>query len=201
MTCLLQAPLFSASTSSGSRRCSARIATLAVHDRNLRGDDGQGSDGAARQGAQRAPRAAQGRHRRLDQQAQEARPTATRRRTGSARSWAASRCFRTTRSRRPRSKLMQAGIRTKDLAFFIIAARFMLPVILGLTAVRDDLPRRLFPRMVAGCAVTSRSPASWSAATRRPTSGSRTRSPSAATRFARAFPTRSTCWSSAPRPV
>jgi tight adherence protein C len=30
---------------------------------------------------------------------------------------------------------MQAGIRTKDLAFFIIAARFILPVALGLTAV------------------------------------------------------------------
>ena len=45
------------------------------------------------------------------------------------------------------------------------------------------------------------SPASWSAATRRPTSGSRTRSTSAATRSARACPTRSTCWSSAPRPA
>jgi tight adherence protein C len=33
------------------------------------------------------------------------------------------------------TKLMQAGIRTKDLAFFIIAARFLLPVALGLTAV------------------------------------------------------------------
>ena len=33
------------------------------------------------------------------------------------------------------TKLMQAGIRTKDLAFFIIAARFLLPVILGVTAV------------------------------------------------------------------
>jgi tight adherence protein C len=32
-------------------------------------------------------------------------------------------------------KLMQAGIRTKDLAFFIIFARFVLPVVLGLTAV------------------------------------------------------------------
>ena len=32
-------------------------------------------------------------------------------------------------------KLMQAGIRTKDLAFFIIFARFVLPVILGLAAV------------------------------------------------------------------
>ena len=30
---------------------------------------------------------------------------------------------------------MQAGIRTKDLAFFIIAARFILPVVLGLGAV------------------------------------------------------------------
>jgi len=32
-------------------------------------------------------------------------------------------------------RLMQAGIRTKDLAFFIIAARFVLPLVLGLTAV------------------------------------------------------------------
>src|SRR5438477_8295232 len=31
-------------------------------------------------------------------------------------------------------RLMQAGIRTKDLAFFIIFARFVLPVVLGLTA-------------------------------------------------------------------
>jgi len=33
------------------------------------------------------------------------------------------------------AKLMQAGIRTKDLAFFIIFARFVLPVVLGVTAV------------------------------------------------------------------
>jgi tight adherence protein C len=32
-------------------------------------------------------------------------------------------------------KLMQAGIRTKDLAFFIILARFVFPVILGIAAV------------------------------------------------------------------
>ena len=32
-------------------------------------------------------------------------------------------------------KLMQAGIRTKDLAFFIIFARFILPLVLGVTAV------------------------------------------------------------------
>ena len=32
-------------------------------------------------------------------------------------------------------RLMQAGIRAKDLAFFIILARFVLPVILGLAAV------------------------------------------------------------------
>ena len=30
---------------------------------------------------------------------------------------------------------MQAGIRTKDLAFFIIFARFVLPVVIGVTAV------------------------------------------------------------------
>ncbi len=32
-------------------------------------------------------------------------------------------------------KLMQAGIRTKDLAFFIIFARFVLPVVLGIAVV------------------------------------------------------------------
>ncbi|HVU31654.1 MAG TPA: type II secretion system F family protein [Sphingomicrobium sp.] len=32
-------------------------------------------------------------------------------------------------------KLMQAGIRTKDLAFFLIFARFVLPVVIGATAV------------------------------------------------------------------
>ena len=32
-------------------------------------------------------------------------------------------------------RLMQAGIRTKDLAFFIILARFVLPVVIGITAV------------------------------------------------------------------
>jgi tight adherence protein C len=37
--------------------------------------------------------------------------------------------------KKTQQKLMQAGIRTKDLAFFIILARFVLPVILGLGAV------------------------------------------------------------------
>src|SRR5215213_4793616 len=32
-------------------------------------------------------------------------------------------------------RLMQAGIRTKDLAFFIIFARFILPLVLGTTAI------------------------------------------------------------------
>src|SRR5215213_5588015 len=32
-------------------------------------------------------------------------------------------------------RLMQAGIRTKDLAFFIILARFVLPVVIGIAAV------------------------------------------------------------------
>src|SRR5436305_4936417 len=32
-------------------------------------------------------------------------------------------------------RLMQAGIRTKDLAFFIIFARFVLPVVLGIVAI------------------------------------------------------------------
>ena len=37
--------------------------------------------------------------------------------------------------KKTQQRLMQAGIRTKDLAFFIILARFVLPVVLGLTAV------------------------------------------------------------------
>jgi tight adherence protein C len=37
--------------------------------------------------------------------------------------------------KKTQQRLMQAGIRTKDLAFFIIFARFVLPVVLGLAAV------------------------------------------------------------------
>src|SRR6476660_3237172 len=37
--------------------------------------------------------------------------------------------------KKPQLKLMQAGIRTKDLAFFIILARVVLPVVLGVSAV------------------------------------------------------------------
>lgn len=37
--------------------------------------------------------------------------------------------------KKTQTKLMQAGIRTKDLAFFIILARFVIPVVLGVVAV------------------------------------------------------------------
>jgi tight adherence protein C len=37
--------------------------------------------------------------------------------------------------KKTQDRLMQAGIRTKDLAFFIIFARFVLPVVLGVIAV------------------------------------------------------------------
>src|SRR6476659_3063001 len=37
--------------------------------------------------------------------------------------------------KKTQTKLMQAGIRTKDLAFFLIFARFVLPVVLGLVVV------------------------------------------------------------------
>ena len=45
-------------------------------------------------------------------------------------------------------KLMQAGIRTKDLAFFIIFAKFVLPVVLGIGSIvlrpyRSGASRRL----------------------------------------------------------
>jgi tight adherence protein C len=37
--------------------------------------------------------------------------------------------------KKTQQRLMQAGIRTKDLAFFIIFARFVLPVVIGISAV------------------------------------------------------------------
>jgi tight adherence protein C len=37
--------------------------------------------------------------------------------------------------KKTQTRLMQAGIRTKDLAFFLIFARFVLPVVIGVTAV------------------------------------------------------------------
>ena len=68
-------------------------------------------------------------------------------------------------------RLMQAGIRTKDLAFFIIFARFVLPVVLGIGAVVLIYWRRLLPRLVVRSRNMPSSPARWSAATRRRTSG------------------------------
>src|SRR3982751_6718484 len=43
-------------------------------------------------------------------------------------------------------RLMQAGIRTKDLAFFIIFARVVLPVVLGLAAVVMLYGMNYFPQ-------------------------------------------------------
>src|SRR5690348_15586302 len=37
--------------------------------------------------------------------------------------------------KKTQQRLMQAGIRTKDLAFFIIFARFVLPAVIGIAAV------------------------------------------------------------------
>ena len=60
-------------------------------------------------------------------------------------------------------RLMQAGIRTKDLAFFIIFARFVLPVVLGIAAVLSVYVFDAFPEwgafmryaLVAGTLVLS----------------------------------------------
>ena len=60
-------------------------------------------------------------------------------------------------------KLMQAGIRTKDLAFFIIFAKFVLPVVLGTAAVLSVYVFDAFPEwgafkryaLVAGTLVLS----------------------------------------------
>ncbi|HET9812352.1 MAG TPA: type II secretion system F family protein [Sphingomicrobium sp.] len=47
--------------------------------------------------------------------------------------------------KKTQEKLMQAGIRAKDLAFFIIFARFVLPVVLGIAAVLLLYVFDLFP--------------------------------------------------------
>jgi tight adherence protein C len=47
--------------------------------------------------------------------------------------------------KKTQQKLMQAGIRAKDLAFFIIAARFVLPLVLGSTAVLLIYVLDMFP--------------------------------------------------------
>jgi len=47
--------------------------------------------------------------------------------------------------KKTQQKLMQAGIRTKDLAFFIIAARFIMPLVLGTTAVLVIYVFDMFP--------------------------------------------------------
>jgi tight adherence protein C len=46
-------------------------------------------------------------------------------------------------------RLMQAGIRTKDLAFFIIFARFVLPVVIGVAAVVALYGMGMFPQWSA----------------------------------------------------
>jgi tight adherence protein C len=47
--------------------------------------------------------------------------------------------------KKTQTRLMQAGIRTKDLAFFIIAARFILPLVLGTVAVLVIYVFEMFP--------------------------------------------------------
>src|SRR4030095_4110278 len=47
--------------------------------------------------------------------------------------------------KKTQQKLMQAGIRTKDLAFFIIAARFLPPLVLGSVAVLVIYVLDMFP--------------------------------------------------------
>ena len=47
--------------------------------------------------------------------------------------------------KKTQTRLMQAGIRTKDLAFFIIAARFIMPLVLGTVAVLVIYVFEMFP--------------------------------------------------------
>jgi tight adherence protein C len=65
--------------------------------------------------------------------------------------------------KKTQTRLMQAGIRTKDLAFFIIFARFVMPVVLGIVAVLAVYVFNAFPEwgafkryaLVAGTLVLS----------------------------------------------
>ena len=98
-------------------------------------------------------------------------------------------------------KLMQAGIRTKDLAFFIIFARFVLPVVLGIAAVVLIYGFNYFPALVVAPPLHDRR-----RHPRRQLQGAR---PVAEEQGHQAqprdpqgpCPTRSTCSSSAPRPA
>ena len=51
--------------------------------------------------------------------------------------------------KKTQTRLMQAGIRTKDLAFFIIFARFVLPVVIGIAAVVALYVMGMFPQWSA----------------------------------------------------
>ena len=99
------------------------------------------------------------------------------------------------------ARLMQAGIRSKDLAFVVIFARFVMPVVLGGVHRSSSSTASTISRIGARSRNTAWSPAPSSSPTRRRICGSRTRSRSAPRRSARACPTRSTCSSSAPRPA
>jgi tight adherence protein C len=51
--------------------------------------------------------------------------------------------------KKTQTRLMQAGIRTKDLAFFIIFARFVLPAVIGVAAVISLYVLGMFPEWSA----------------------------------------------------
>jgi tight adherence protein C len=51
--------------------------------------------------------------------------------------------------KKTQTRLMQAGIRTKDLAFFIIFARFILPAVIGVAAVVSLYVMGMFPEWSA----------------------------------------------------
>ena len=68
-------------------------------------------------------------------------------------------------------KLMQAGVRSKDMAFVVIFARFVLPVVFGMHRDRRGLRHRLFPRPGARSRNMASSPARCCSPTRRPTCG------------------------------
>ena len=82
--------------------------------RDLRRDHRARPDGEARQGAQRSPRTAEGRHHRLDQAPRQAGPARTRPPTGSAAILSSLKVLQDSQVKVAQIKLMQAGIRSKE---------------------------------------------------------------------------------------
>ena len=101
----------------------------------------------------------------------QARPAATRRPTGCATLLSSLKVLQDSQVKKAQTKLMQAGIRSKECAVAVIFGRLVLPIVLGGSSRHRGLRHRLFPdlgRRSRRYGARRRRPSS--CATRRPTS-------------------------------